>query len=282
MTAPLLSAVIPVRNRRRLVCEAIESALCQRPGEVEAIVIDDASTDGTADEVARLYGSQVRLLRLPERHGPAAARNAGVAAATGIFLGFLDSDDLWLPGKVDAELRVLEQFAGADGVISDDLGFLEGAPEAMSRFARNGLLEATSGQPRWVHDCRWLWTNSGNGVATCGITVRRSAASRVAPVLFAEDLEGFEDWEFEMRLYNRCRVVVLPQVWSWVRRFNDDTREGRAVPGTPLTRAQEIEYQRLRLKIMERAQWQNELPGELRAEFERCRAEIARELEQCS
>lgn len=283
MKTPLLSAIIPVWNRRRLVCEAIDSALGQRRGEVEVIVVDDASTDGTADEVARLYGSQVRLLRMPERRGPAAARNAGVAAATGTLLGFLDSDDLWLPGKLDAELEVLDQFPGADAVITDDLGFLEGVPQPESRFAGNGLLAATDGRPRWVHDCRrWLWTNSCNGVATCAITVRRSAATRVARVLFAEDLDGFEDWEFELRLYNRCRVVVLPQVWSWVRRFDDGTREGRAVPGMPLTREQEIEYQRLRLRIMERAQWQNELPGELRTEFERCRAEIRRDLEQRS
>jgi glycosyltransferase involved in cell wall biosynthesis len=278
MTAPLLSAVIPVWNRRRLVCEAIESALCQRPGEVEVIVVDDASTDGTADHVERLYGTGVRLLRMPRRAGPAAARNAGVAAATGTFLAFLDSDDLWLPGKLDAELQVLDEFAGADAVITDDLSFLEGTAEPKSRFARNGLLAATEGKPRWVRDCRWLWTNSWNGVATCSITIRRSAASRVAPVLFAEDLEAFEDWEFEIRLYDRCRVVVLPEVWSWVRRFDDGTREGRAVPGTPLTRAQEIEYQRIRLKIMERAQWQNELQDDLRAELDRCRAEIIQEL----
>jgi len=278
MTAPLLSAVIPVWNRRLLVCEAIDSALAQRPGEVEVIVVDDASTDGTAEEVERRYGSGVRLLRMPRRRGPAAARNAGVAAATGTLLGFLDSDDLWLPGKLDAELSVMDAFPGADAVITDDLGFVEGEPAPASRFDRNGLFAATEGKPRWVDETRWLWTNSWNGAATCGITIRRSAAARIAPVLFAEDLEAFEDWEFELRLYDRCRVVVLPEVWSWVRRFDDGTRGERAMPGTPLTRAQEIEYQRIRLRIMERAEWQNELHDHLRAELERCRAEIASEL----
>ena len=278
MTEPLLSVVIPVWNRRRLVREAIDSALAQRPGEVEVIVVDDASTDGTADEVERVYGSRVRLLRMPRRSGTAAARNAGVSAATGTFLGFLDSDDLWLPGKLDAELRVFEQFEGADAVITDDLGFLEEVPQAKSRFAGNGLLAATGGKPCWVGECAWLWTNSWNGVATCGITVRRSAALRIAPTPFAEDLDSFEDWEFEIRLYARCRVVVLPEVWSWVRRFNDGTRAGRATPGTPLTRQQEIEYQRLRLKIMERAEWKHELRDDLRAELERCRAEITDDL----
>ena len=275
---PLLSVVIPVWNRRRMVCEAIESALCQRPGEIEVIVVDDLSTDGTADEVERIYGSRVRLLRMTDRRGPAAARNAGVGAATGTLLGFLDSDDLWLPVNLDAELRILEQFEGAEAVITDSLGFVEGREQEMTRFEEIGLLAATEGKPRWVRDCRWLWTNSSNGVSMCSMTIRRDAASRIASTLFAEDLASFEDWEFEIRLYDRCRVAVLPEVWSWVRRFDDGTREGRAVPGTPLTREQAIEYQRIRLKIMERAQWESALENDLRAELERCRAEIIDEL----
>lgn len=275
---PLLSVVIPVWNRRRLVCEAIESALCQRPGEIEVIVVDDASTDGTADEVERLYGSRVRLLRMPHRRGPAAARNAGVRVVTGTLLGFLDSDDLWLPGKLDAELRVLEQFEGADAVITDSLGYVEGQEQEATRFEQIGLLAATEGKPRWVRDCRWLWTNTRNGVSMCSMTIRRDAATRIASTLFAEDLEAYEDWELEIRLYDRCRVVALPEVWSWVRRFDDGTRAGRAVPGTPLTRGQQIEYQRILLKIMERAQWENALENDLRAELERCRAEIICEL----
>jgi len=277
-TPPLLSVVIPVWNRRRLVCESIDSALGQRPGEVEVIVVDDVSTDGTPDEVERLYGSRVRLLRMPERRGPAAARNAGVAAATGTLLGFLDSDDLWLPGKLDAELRILDQFEGADAVITDSLGFVEGRQQDATRFEEIGLLAATEGKPRWVRDCRWLWTNSSNGVSMCSMTIRRAALARIASTLFAEDLESFEDWELELRLYDRCRVVALPEVWSWVRRFDDGTRSGRAMPGTPLTREQQLEYQRIRLKIMERAQWESALGHDLRAELERCRAEIAGEL----
>jgi glycosyltransferase involved in cell wall biosynthesis len=278
MTTPLLSAVIPVWNRRRLVRDAIDSALAQRPGEVEVIVVDDASTDGTADEVERVYGTRVRVLRMPRHGGVSAARNTGVRAATGTFLGFLDSDDLWLPGKLDAELGIFEQFEGADAVITDSQGFLEGEPQPTTRFAQIGLLAATEGKPRWVRDCAWLWTNSWNGVSTCSITIRRDAASRIAPNLFAEDLESFEDWEFEIRLYDRCHVAVLPEVCSWVRRFDDGTREGRAVPGKPLTREQKLEAQRLRLKIMKRAEWQNELRADLRAELERCHAEIAGEL----
>src|ERR687895_561679 len=97
-----LSVIIPAWNRAHLVCDAINSALDQRSGEVEVIVVDDASTDDTAGLLTRIYGDRVRLLRLLNRAGAGAARNAGFALATGEFVAFLDSDDVWLPGKFDA------------------------------------------------------------------------------------------------------------------------------------------------------------------------------------
>ena len=278
MTAPILSVVIPTWNRARLVGEAIESALIQRDGAVEVIVVDDASTDDTADALAGRFGSRIRLLRMPERRGPGAARNAGVRVATGELLAFLDSDDLWLPGKLDAELRMFERFPDAEAVVTDSLGFIEAVPEARTRFGRNGLMEAAGGEVRRLTDCRWPWTDSRNGVATCSITVRRAVMPRLGETLFAEDLTSCEDWEFEMRVYHRCRVIVLPEVWSHVRQFADGTRIGRATPGQPPTREQEIRYLRDRLKVMERSQWLSGLDAYLANELTRYRADTVRQL----
>jgi glycosyltransferase involved in cell wall biosynthesis len=271
--------VIPTRNRAHLVCEAVESALGQRAGRVEVIVVDDGSTDGTADLLARRYGARVKLLRMPGRRGVGAARNAGVRAATGELLGFLDDDDLWLPGKLDAELRAFERFPGAEAVVTDSLSFLEGQRAYdLSRFAFNGLLAATQGQTRLASECRWLWTNSENGIATCSITLRRSVVERLGEPLFAEDLISCEDWELEMRVYHMCRTVVVPEVWSWVRHFDDGSRHGRAAPGTPRTREQEIGLLRDRLKVVERSHWLTGLDPYLAAELERFREATARQL----
>ncbi len=275
---PLLSVVIPTWNRARLVCEAVESALAQSPGGVEVIVVDDGSTDGTGEVLARRFGSRVRVLRQASRRGPGAARNAGVREARGHLLAFLDSDDLWLPGKLDAELGVLERFPDAEVVVSDSLNFLEGQPDERSRFEQNGLLAATGGEPRWMSECRWLWTNIQNNMATCSITLRRSALAHFAGPLFAEDLTCCEDWEFEMRLHRYCRVVVLPRVLASVRRFDDGARPGRAVPGTPFTREQEIGLLRDRLTVMERAHWLDGLDAELAGELLRFRDETSRQL----
>lgn len=273
-----LSVVIPTWNRAHLVCDAVNSALDQRAGGVEVIVVDDASTDDTANLVRRIYGDQVRLLRLDQRGGAGAARNAGVALAQGEFVAFLDSDDVWLRGKLDAELRVFEQFPAAEAVLSDSQNFFEHEADGASRFAQNGLLAATGGDARWAHDCDWLWTNSTNTVHTCSVTVRREAIARIGSKLFAEDLDCCEDWEFQMRVCHLCRVVVLPEVWAHVRRFNDDSRNGRGIPGRTVTREQELILLRARLTVIKRAHWLKNLEPPLAAELERFRNETERGL----
>src|SRR5262245_57350347 len=105
-----LSVVIPTWNRARLVGEAVESALGQEGGDLEVIVVDDGSTDGTAELVERRFGKSVKLLRMATRSGVGAARNEGVCQATGDLLACLDADDLWRLRKWKAELDVGEGF----------------------------------------------------------------------------------------------------------------------------------------------------------------------------
>jgi glycosyltransferase involved in cell wall biosynthesis len=273
-----LSAIIPTRNRAHLVGEAIESALNQRPGQVEVIVVDDGSTDDTAKVVAEKFGSRTRLIRMPERRGPGAARNTGLRVARGELVAFLDDDDLWLQGKLDAELDVLERFPDADGIVSDGLTFVQGQVAAQSFFVKNGLMTATQGQVRWISECPWLWTNSMNGVAMCSITLRRRVLDQIGDNWFAEDLVSCEDWELEMRIYHHWRIVALPEVWAWIRRLDDGVRMGRAAPGKPPTTEQEILYLRDRLKVIERSHWLRGLRSDLAAELERFREDTVRQL----
>lgn len=105
--APLVSVVIPTHNRRDLVCEAIDSALSQTYPAVEVIVVDDASTDDTVAHLRERYADRIQVVELDELSGAAAARNAGVAVSSGAFLSFLDSDDVWLPEKLDAQMEVM-------------------------------------------------------------------------------------------------------------------------------------------------------------------------------
>src|SRR5262245_14597532 len=106
MSRPLVSVIVPAYNRERYLGEALDSVFAQGYHPLEVIVADDGSTDGTA-RVARGY-PEVRLLSLTHG-GVAAARNAAIAASQGSLLAFLDSDDLWLAGKLDAQVGLLER-----------------------------------------------------------------------------------------------------------------------------------------------------------------------------
>jgi glycosyltransferase involved in cell wall biosynthesis len=103
---PRVGVVIPAYNAERYVGEAIESVLAQTYGSVDCVVVDDGSTDGTA-EVARTYAPEVRLVA-QKNAGVAAARNRGAAAAEGPLLAFLDADDVWLPAKLERQVRALQ------------------------------------------------------------------------------------------------------------------------------------------------------------------------------
>ena len=101
-----VSVIIHTYNRAALVQEAVASVLAQTWREFELIVVDDGSTDETMEALAP-YASRIRLLRRGKCGGVSAARNAGMAAARGEWLAFLDSDDLWLPEKLAHQMAYL-------------------------------------------------------------------------------------------------------------------------------------------------------------------------------
>lgn len=104
MRSPNVSVIIPVYNGAHYLAAAIESVLAQTYPHYELIVVDDGSTDGSG-AVARAY-TAVRLIT-QSNQGVAAARNTGIAAAGGELIAFLDQDDLWLPGKLHAQVARL-------------------------------------------------------------------------------------------------------------------------------------------------------------------------------
>ena len=97
--------IIPTWNRFPLLAEAVESVRAQSLREYELIVVDD----GSDDETPRLAEeSDIRYLRIEHNGMPGAVRNRGVEAASGKYIAFLDSDDLWLPEKLELQLPLLE------------------------------------------------------------------------------------------------------------------------------------------------------------------------------
>ncbi len=99
---PLVNVIIPTYNRDWMVKESIDSVLAQDFNDFELIVVDDGSTDNTP-EILDSYRQDINVIRQGNR-GVSAARNAGIAKASGRFIAFLDSDDLWLPDKLSLQV----------------------------------------------------------------------------------------------------------------------------------------------------------------------------------
>ncbi len=102
---PLVSVIVPSYNSAAYLPEAIDSALNQTAAPLEVIVIDDGSTDETAQVLERYRGRIQAIFQ--QNKGPAAARNCGIAASRGDLIAFLDADDVWLPEKLEKQLAYL-------------------------------------------------------------------------------------------------------------------------------------------------------------------------------
>ena len=109
----MISIIMPVYNGERFVADAIGSILMQTIAEWELIVVNDGSTDGTQAVLERFAGDpRIRLLR-KENGGVSSARNAGIAAATGEYLAFLDADDTWYPDCLETYERLAKAYPQA-------------------------------------------------------------------------------------------------------------------------------------------------------------------------
>ncbi|MBX3010684.1 MAG: glycosyltransferase family 2 protein [Caldilineaceae bacterium] len=128
---PTISVIIPVYNGEAFLAEAITSVLAQSYQPREVIVVDDGSTDQTA-QVARQFGSQIRYLYRPNG-GPAAARNTGLTQARGEFVGFLDADDLWPTTSLARRLQSLQENPTA-GVALGTVQILLATPNATGKI----------------------------------------------------------------------------------------------------------------------------------------------------
>ncbi|MGR8942555.1 MAG: glycosyltransferase family 2 protein [Gammaproteobacteria bacterium] len=183
-----LSVVIPTHNRARTIERAIRSVLSQGMERMEVIVVDDASTDDTEQVIEALGDRRVRYIWHETNRGAPAARNTGIAAASGDLIAFQDSDDEWMPNKLAKQLQLFE--AGGSNVDVVYSGFLRQSSEARIYIP----------EP-WVA-CRQgnilQQLLSANFVGTPTMVIRRGCFEKYGD--FDETLPRYQDWEFAIRL----------------------------------------------------------------------------------
>jgi glycosyltransferase involved in cell wall biosynthesis len=192
---PTVSVVIPAYNAERTILETLTSVLSQSAGDLEVIVVDDGSTDGTGTVAASTGDRRVRVLRQPNA-GHASARNTGIADARGKYVAVVDADDIWLPHKLERQLSMLRvrpeihALHSAAIHVNDSLQplFVGSCPDG-----RNELLDILCfrGLPGFM----------------CTLIVERSVLTEVGG--FDSSLIILQDWDLAIRLARRGELFSM-------------------------------------------------------------------------
>lgn len=184
---PFFSIVIPTYNRENLIAATLDSILTQGFEDLEVIVVDDGSTDRTVDVVAQ-YGDRVCILRQQNR-GPGAARNLGIAQASGRYVCLFDSDDLHFPWTLATYARLLQQYG--------EPAFLTGQPHVFHDPAelatvRPGCDRVETFEDYYAASDAWRWFSASSFV------VRRDVLQSLSG--FVEEPINSEDCDLAMQL----------------------------------------------------------------------------------
>lgn len=207
---PPVSVVIPAYNRAGTIRAAIESVLRQSWEDFELLVVDDGSTDATLDAAAKVTDPRLRLVESPANGGAAAARNRGVEHARGTWIAFQDSDDEWLPTKLEKQMARLlapapsgTAFVGAYcGLLT--LGGLDDDPDArlQLRYVPDPAIGTVEGDITTPLLLR-------NQVSTQTLVVRRD--SFIALGRFDAAMTPIEDWDFVLRLAQTGPIAFVDE-----------------------------------------------------------------------
>jgi glycosyltransferase involved in cell wall biosynthesis len=204
---PLVTVVIPTHDRLPLLREAVESVRAQSYPHWELVVADDGSTDGSAEWVEGLADPRVRVLRLPHSGLPGVVRHQGVRAGSGELLAFLDSDDRWLPRRLEVQVQALRRSGARWSYSAYQLVDCGGEPLP----TRAGSFHPHSGRIA----ARMLGDQAD--VCICTLLLERALYDQVGG--FSQDprLCRREDWELELRLAVAGEVVAVDEVLVEVR-----------------------------------------------------------------
>jgi len=217
----LISVVIPAYNAEVFIERTIRSVQAQTHPELEIIVVDDGSTDGTAALVEALVREDPRVVLVPKSNGGvASARNLGLKMARGEFVAFLDADDLFHPDKLERQLSALDDNPDCDSAfvlpafidLQDRIEWYGPRHDARTKFSLPSQLV--------LHPV-------GNGSS---LLVRRAAAVAVGGYdssYAAADAGGVEDLDFELKLVARAPMVMVPHYLLGYRIYSGNMSSNR-------------------------------------------------------
>jgi len=208
-----VSVIIPTYNRKAFLPEAIDSVLNQTYRDIEIIVVDDGSTDGTGDLLKERYGDTIRYY-YKANGGCASARNAGIKISEGEYIAFLDSDDMFLPEKLEDQAAVLDSHRNVGLVYSDSYA-LAGKEMKLSHSIRPD-------KNRLIALPLFMTTFLANG----SFLVRRECIEKAG--YYSERLRYNEDTDFLLRIALDCNVYFSNKP-TFAYRLHEGRKSGNSI-----------------------------------------------------
>ncbi len=210
-----LSVIIPTFNRLHTLDKALRSGALQNIPDMEIIVVDDGSTDGTGELLTKEW-SQVRYLYIEHSGLPAVARNKGLAAAKSDYVAFLDSDDEWLPGKIARQVSILANNPNV-GLVCSNAVVRRGDAVDMT------LLPAGKDYPHRA----LTELLSGNFVITSTVVIRRSVLKQTGGFPEAAKFIAIEDYHLWLRIAAIYDVIYIDDCLAVYRDAPSESIRGR-------------------------------------------------------
>jgi glycosyltransferase involved in cell wall biosynthesis len=202
---PFITVVIPAYNAERTIRRAIDSVVLQNYPDLEIIIVDDASSDGTARVVEAHRDRRIKLLRLPENLGECGAMNAGIAEARGDYVAFLDADDEWLATKLSKQIATFEQSPKASFVTcACHYVDTSGHPYRLFGMPPHGLDPSQA----------WRMLLSKSFVAKPCVVARTQSLKSVGP--FDTTLRVAGDQDMWIKLASVGEIAIVPEVLTIV------------------------------------------------------------------
>lgn len=194
----MVSVIIPTYNRARYIREAVDSVLAQTYNNTEIIVVDDGSTDNTK-EILNHYGSKIRYI-YQKNSGPSASRNKGIKQSNGEVIAFLDSDDIWLPEKLELQVKLIQQSQNI-GLVSGGIYMADASGKIISDpiIKRNYENRRSFIRELMVHN---IVTGGGSTAL-----IKKKCFDELG--LFNEDLWIGEDWNMWLRIAKQYEVKFV-------------------------------------------------------------------------
>lgn len=208
---PRVSVCIPAYNHAAFVRQSLESVLAQTFGDFEIVVTDDGSTDETADVIAGVSDPRIKFRRFPANRGACVALNDAVRRSSGEYVAILNSDDAFLPRKLETQVAFLDAHPEVGAVFAYP-AFIDEADRPIEiTDSRRVFEQSNRSQADWLR----YFFYSGNCLCHPTVLVRRVCYERVG--LYDERLAQLPDFEQWVRLVARYPIHILPETMILLR-----------------------------------------------------------------